>query len=169
MVFEFLRHPNDQEKNIVESTIEKMSPGKKRLLKLGKTGNYVFHGSPNGDIKMLEPRRCKVENSDDSLVFATEAPEVAIFRSMISRNIFPDDDNYASLFGMRRGKLYFEVSPSVFKELNNSKEGYVYVIPKSEFKKLSKIELVLHEPIQPVEVIRVTSKDLPEGIMVMKR
>lgn len=170
-MFEFPRHSNNKENIPDEPEAEKISPEKERLLGLEQTGNFVFHGSPDGNIDKLEPRQPVIgvenKNHGSPRVAAAAQAEIAIFRSIINESNFPGK-GYASGFGARDGKLYFEVSDIIFRNIGN-KEGYVYIMLKSDFEELSTIEFGASKSIKPIEVIRVTSKDLPSGVIVMHK
>lgn len=154
---------------------------KEKLLSLEKTGNYVFHGSPNGAIKSLEPRQgthiTDLKNPKESSILdgkpavsATPFGDLAIFRAIInSENI--DLNDWNSGFGITNGTTRsFRVSSSEVLDQAQGKKGYVYVFDRNKFEPYDRdgharqesMEWRSYTSVQPIEVIEVTSDDLPD-------
>ena len=148
----------------------KIGRGKEILMNLEKEGLYVFHGSTEL-IEELEPRQAKVwdkekkemtEHGEPSVV-ATPFAEIAIFRAVISNKIKAEDGKNYSSFGFDGEKPFFETTPSVLK---NAKDaiGYVYVLKKEDFIKISPMEWRSDKKLKPVRTFEVHFQDLPENI-----
>ena len=113
----------------------------KRLQELEITGKYVFHGSPHGDIKILEPRQGRhipdLSKPDtlmldgDPAVSATPDAELAIFAAIVNSTNIPF--SHTSGFGIRNGEKEFRISSYEALKAVDSKKGYVYVLNKHEF------------------------------------
>ena len=157
-----------------------MSSNKERILELEKTGKYVFHGSANGEIKELEPRQSthvtdlskpteSSINDGDPAVAATPYAQIAIYRAIVNSNNI--HFKHTSGFGFSSPtNIYYRVdSEKTLQEIFNNKVGYVYIFNKADFKPYNRdrdpsedeMEWRCYKPIKPVEVIKVTSNDLP--------
>lgn len=149
-----------------------------KLTKLEETGNYVFHGSPDGDIKVLEPRQAVhypfLPESDEMVldgepaVSATPYADIATFRAMINKANIPFD--YNNGFGSTiKGVRNFSVSSEKVLEVVKNKNGFVYVLDKKEFKPYSRngearesnMEWRSNTPVKPIDVVKVGYDDLP--------
>ncbi|MBP9856066.1 MAG: hypothetical protein KBC48_02050 [Candidatus Pacebacteria bacterium] len=159
-----------------------MSPNKQKILELEKTGEYVFHGSTNGEIEILEPRQSThiedITNLDDDgepdglpAVAATPYAEIAIFRAIVNgANLSMP---HTSGFGFKRDhkdQMYFRIRPEeALDQVYDNKKGYVYIFNKTDFEPYlrdgepdeSAMEWRCYKPIKPLEIIEVTSADLP--------
>ena len=153
---------------------------KEKLALLQETNQYVFHGSPDGTIEVLEPKQSTylpeaskpAESIPDGkpAISATPYADLATFRAIINNQNIPLKE-YASGFGIDGdGKRTFQVSTEEVLEYVKGKKGYVYVFDKNKFEPYSRdgrprsiyMEWRAYEPIKPVEVIEVTDEDLPE-------
>jgi hypothetical protein len=148
-----------------------------KLLDLEKTGNYVFHGSSRGDIEFLEPRQARyvpdmskpTESALDGepAVCATPHAEFAIFKAIINRENVPFA--HRSGFGFHEDEKYFGVSSKEVLAAVTGKKGFVYVLDRNSFKPYSRtgqatersMEWRSYGEIKPMEVIEVSSDDLP--------
>jgi hypothetical protein len=150
---------------------------KEKLLQMEKTGKYAFHGSPEANIEILEPRQGThipdmskpTEMVDDGkpAISATPYVELAIFRAVINGVNAPFDHN--SGFDVNEGVASFSVSSEKVLEAVEGKKGYVYVFNKNEFEPYSRdgeikeglMEWRSYSTVKPIEIIEVTSDDLP--------
>jgi hypothetical protein len=158
-----------------------MSLNKQKILELEKTGKYVFHGSNNGNIEVLEPRQSYHFNNPEDLeekgspdgepaVAATPYAEIAIFRAIVNGGNI--QSHHLSGFGFKQNKkdqMYFSLEPiEAVNEAYDNKKGFVYVFNKADFKPYlrdgqadeSAMEWRCDKTIKPLEVIEVTSADL---------
>lgn len=155
-----------------------MSPQEK-LSYLEETNQHVFHGSPDGTIKILEPRQSShipdISKPDEIIldgkpaVAATPHAELATFRAIINGKNIPIKHN--SGFGTTGGKTHFRVSSAEVLEHAKGKKGYVYVFDRKDFKPYDRersenpregaMEWRAHTSVKPLEVIEVSSDDLP--------
>lgn len=103
---------------------------KEKLNKLELTDNYVFHGSSDGTIQLLEPRQgshvpdlskpTKIILDGKPAVSATPYVEIAIFRAMINNKNVPF--SHTSGFGINHDSKEFRVSSEkVLKEIKEKK------------------------------------------------
>jgi hypothetical protein len=159
----------------INKTLE-ISQSKERLIEMENSGKYVFHGSPNGDIKILEPKQGKhvpdLSKPEETIldgnpaVSATPYAEFAIFRAIINKKNSP---GFNSGFGFKNKKREFHVSSQEVLEITKDKKGFVYVFNKDEFEPYSRngkphkdlMEWRSYEKVKPVDVIEVTYDDLP--------
>lgn len=151
---------------------------KERLFELEQTGNHLFHGSPDGDIETLEPRQGNhvpdlnkpTETIPDGMpaVSATPYADMATFKAIINKKNVPI--SHTSGFGTSpSGEKQFRVSSEEVLEHAKDKKGYVYVFDKNEFEPYSRngganeysMEWRSYNSVRPVDVIEVTSDDLP--------
>ena len=147
--------------------------GRKRLLELQETGEYVFHGSLN-DIDILEPRQAfiwdeekgkRVKDGNPS-VFATPYADIAIFRALVNRQGVNEPSR--SQFGEEKEKgLSFAATKNLL-EAAKGKRGKVYVLKKEDFDHCFGSECVAEREVVPVEVIEVHFDDLPPSITVLE-
>ncbi|GEM_PF-1067652 len=151
---------------------EKNPTPREKLLALEKEGIFVFHGSPVGGIEALEPRQAVIGRNQkkhgEPCVAATGFAEIAIFRAIINYENFPE--GCASTFGLKHGLPYFETTEAIRENLTG-KTGYVYVFNKSDFEQFGKsnFESRCNKKIKPIEIIEVTSNDLPKNIVRVEK
>jgi hypothetical protein len=156
----------------------KNNMSKQELLKLEKENKYVFHGSPRGDLEVLEPRQGKhvPDNKKpkedildgDPAVSATPFVQLAIFRAIINEKNVPFSHN--SGFGTDgEGKLQLSVSSTDVLIEVQGKRGFVYFFDKKLFKPYSRdgkvnektMEWRSYKPVVPLGVIEVDLNYLP--------
>ncbi len=160
-----------------------------KLLELESSCEYLFHGSANPDIEILEPRQSThipdlTKPKDfildgDPAVSATPNLEMAIFRSIINgRNI---DIPHTSGFGYKNEEIYFRVSHEEVLKKAEGKEGYIYVFNKNDFTPYTRMgeedgkgkgidfEWRAYKPVKPVQVIPVGYEDLPKNIKILNK
>lgn len=154
---------------------------REKLFELEASGNHVFHGSDNGNIETMEPRQgthvVDTSNPEESSILdgnpavaATPHAELAIFRAIINgRNIpFPHVTGFGTT---KNGEKHFSISDEKILEAVKDKKGYVYVFDKKDFKPYDRnipenprpqsMEWRSDQPVKPLDVIEVTSDDLP--------
>lgn len=151
--------------------------GREYLLGLEKTGLYVFHGSPDGDIQILEPRQAhhvpdlskpkELIPDGEPAVSATWVADFAIFRALINRKNTPPGTTSGFGFTTSGEKEFRLPSEEIFESLRD-KVGFVYVFKKSDFAPYSRnstpsersMEWRAASLVSPVEVVRVSYKDI---------
>ncbi len=161
------------EKTNFENNKEKRN-SKEYLHSLESQGLYVFHGSPF-DLGELEPQQAhqSVQQNDGSFievpdgepaVYATPNVDVAIFMSLFNGTNF--SDIYSGFYPSLEGP-HFWISQNAFDQLQKSSaSGFIYVFNMEDFKPQSSLESVSYNKVKPLEIIKVTIKDLPENIEV---
>ena len=150
---------------------------REKLLEMEKSGKYMFHGSPD-EIKILEPRQPysfdkkleKMVEDGGPAVAGTPYADVAIFRAIVNRKNVPE--HYWSGFGYDPDNkmLHFEVSRDTYKQIGD-KFGYVHVLNKKDFRpkdpqNLEGMDWRSEKVLQPMQVIKVSSEDLPKNIQI---
>ena len=149
--------------------IEKV--GKERLLDLEREGKYLFHGS-GFKLDTLEPRQAHNHPTSDKkipdgepAVFASELANVAIFMAVISKPNTPS--GFRSGFsGRGDGSVEYRVTKETMDQIKNAK-GYVHVFDRNNFQRRGdSSEWISTKPVQPIEIIEVSEKDLPNNIEV---
>lgn len=141
------------------------------MLTLEKEGKYLFHGS-GYKLDTLEPRQAhnspnigeKIPDGEPA-VFASELSNIAIFMAVISKPNAPR--NLRSGFsGGVGGNVKFRATQATIDQIKNAK-GYVHVFDRDNFHKRDETgEWISVKPVQPVEIIEVSEKDLPDNIEV---
>ncbi len=158
--------------------VEKIKSGKEILKELETEGKYLFHGSPNGEIKVFEPRQSlhvpdtsKVTETipdGNPGVSASPYPELAIFRAIINgKNVEIDHTNG---FGSTGPTLQYNVSSKEVLERAKGKNGYVYVFNRSDFTPYSRLgeaneqsmEWRSYKEVEPIQVVEVKYDDMPD-------
>lgn len=149
------------------------------LREMERTGNYLFHGSPDGTIETLEPRQGthtedsgKIIEDGDPAVSATPYLDLAVFRGIVNKkNIkFPHTSGFGLTRNSESNMLLFDISDEqTLTEAFNNKTGFVYVFNRSDFRPYSRnniaddasMEWRSFAPVQPIEIIEIHSEDLP--------
>lgn len=154
--------------------------GREQIERLATTGEYVFHGSPVGQIETFEPRQAHDLGTPDEepAVFATELPDIAIFMALVNhQNSINPDQPYQSGTSVERDDegAYFVKDLRATQNLLDgarlpSARGYVYVFPIQHFARREKKqgEFRCLEGIKPLYAISVSSRDLPRSIRVIE-
>ena len=148
--------------------------GRENLLSLEKTGKYLFHGSGQ-KINILETRQAynypnnEIKNRiPDGVpaVFASDIVDIPIFMAIINNQNAPEGAR-SGFSGNSKDGFEFRATKSTFDQIKNAK-GYVYVFDKNLFRKREgrANEYISILPVEPLEIIEVTEKDLPESIVV---
>lgn len=144
--------------------------GREKLKKLETEGKYVFHGSENQGISVLEPRQAytvvegKSIEDDKPAVHASPLSDIAIFMSLVNSKNCPK--GFDSGFEYRNGKLVLYASRESLDQLNENSRGFVYVLPNNQFVQRGKVQSIAYDKIEPFEVIEVTKDDLPKDIEI---
>lgn len=173
--------------NAERDSLEPTEPtARERLETMERSGEYVFHGSPNGEIEIFEPRQAhdydlstrEARPDGPPAVFAAPEADIAIFRALVngarrvdkqhshaSRMSVTTEDGHKSLhFAANRNSLDGARLPGT--------TGYVYVFRRSDFTQRTKegkqAEWTSLEPVTPVTVIVVKPHDLPPNIEVIE-
>ncbi|MFH1454802.1 MAG: hypothetical protein ABIF22_00535 [bacterium] len=157
----------------MKESFEKITNNKEKLHNLEETGQYLFHGSPTGNIEILEPRQSehfpdknKPIKDGEPAVSTTPYSDIAIFRSIINR----ENIHGSSGFGIDDDKLKFSISSEKVLEEVVGKVGYVYVFDRKDFEPYSRegeateksMEWRSYKNVKPIEIIEVNFDDLPE-------
>lgn len=139
-----------------------------------KQKGFLFHGSPNGNIKVIEPRAANDADSEneynnDTAVFAADDPGSSILFAVVNRSIIPDElQKYDWEVNWELdGKVYAKLSVQ-WKEILEKNIGYLYVLPSDSFsKKPEGGQYKSYEKVIPTNVIKVKLKDAIElGITI---
>jgi hypothetical protein len=134
-----------------------------RLEDAARSGEVLFHGSNARAIDVFEPRdQLTARDRPVRAVFATSDPLWAMFFAVIDRAeavglwntcLRPEDT------GLTRSRYFFAVSG---KSRSVWTEGAVYLLPRSAFQPSDmSAEWIAFEPVEPLEVVRVTRDDFP--------
>lgn len=132
-----------------------------KILNYKKEG-YLFHGSPNPDITVLEPRQANdsdknIYNSDNA-VYASDNPLVCIIG--IVENSFKGLPGTFGLGSYGNGPLIAEI-PKSWKERVEKSSGNLYILPPESFEKGSVRgwQWKSFQSVAPVDKILVTLND----------
>lgn len=150
--------------------IEKIQSGRERLKSLELENRYVFHGSENPNISVLEPRQAYTvvdgENLEDDkpAIHASPISEIAIFMAIVNMKNCPLGFN--SGFEHRNSKTILHASKESLDQLNENSKGYVYVLPKEDFSPRGAVQSISYKESSPLQIVEVTKSDLPKEIEV---
>ncbi len=102
---------------------------------------FVFHGSPNGNISILEPRlAADIDKSNlfnnDTAVFAALSPMAAILIACMSLTLVPPEKRkeFWSIGSSDKDNRICARIPSKWKPFVITNHGFVYVLPGESFK-----------------------------------
>jgi len=103
-----------------------------------KEQGYLFHGSPKGEISILEPREAKDTNRDnffnnDCAVFASKLPDACIF-ALLSEEHIPKNllNGQVRIKSTQDEHLRAEI-PAIWKPYMENNTGTLYVLPPQTF------------------------------------
>ena len=112
----------------------------KSLQEYGRQG-FVFHGSPNGNISILEPRpAADIDKSNsfnnDTAVFAALSPMAAILIACMSLTLVPPEKRkeFWSIGSSDKDNRICARIPSKWKPFVITNHGFVYVLPGESFR-----------------------------------
>lgn len=127
---------------------------------------YLFHGSTNDNIDVLQPKLANdmdINNSfnNDCAVFASRLPEVSIF-GLISTKSVPEEilDDQPIVVGRNRDKHLFVEIPIKLKPYIEKNTGVLYVLPSTTFD-LNQIgwQVKSKEEVKPIDKISIEFED----------
>ena len=160
-----------------ENTIEERKAGRGILLDLEAENRYVFHGSENPSIDMMEPRQAYNYKDDiqepdgDPAVFASSKVDYAILMAIVNSTNCPQ--GYHSSAGTQvdeKGEVILKLwmDKQAYDQLTDSSEGYVYVFDRDLFVQRNErgVEYMSKAPVTSVRKVRVTKGDLPTYVEV---
>ena len=165
-------------KELIEAGILK---GRKALEELDKSGNYVYHGSPQ-KLHRLEPRQAHQFNPEtgerkhdgEPAVAAAGNYDMAIFMAVL-RGMGDKGKGDWSSFGRAPSSdkekiLFFKATKNMLDNAKDKKPiGYVHVFNKSEFEKHSgHDEWRAYTQVEPAYVVEVGVEDLPKDIEIVE-
>jgi len=133
-----------------------------------KEQGYLFHGSPQGDISVLEPRESKDANSNntfnnDCAVFASKLPDACIF-ALLSEERIPKNllNGQISIKSTHDGHLKAEI-PAAWKPYMENNTGTLYVLPPETFTlNTPGWQVKSKEAVTPIDKIDVGFDDFKE-------
>ena len=151
--------------------------GREALSWLENHGSWVSRGSMHR-LDHLEPRQAlsrdqvsgeMVPDSEPG-VSATDSLDIAIFRSLISRHRDATAGKpHLSSFGKTGDEVMYSTTEDALERArSHSTVGYVHVFPRSDFVSYNDFEFRVNHSVEPVYVVAVKGKDLPEGIDVVE-
>ncbi|OGY39545.1 MAG: hypothetical protein A2418_03265 [Candidatus Brennerbacteria bacterium RIFOXYC1_FULL_41_11] len=152
----------------------KNKKGRDLLLELERTGQYVFHGSEDGEIEVFEPRQAfnfiggkKVED-DKPGVHATPVVAVAIFMALFNGKNCPQGFSSSFVWDKNKHKVIFSATKQGIDQLKmGDASGYVYIFDKGLFQWRKHIEYISYNVAKPIKKIKVDFSDLPEDIKII--
>ncbi len=152
--------------NKVDDNQEILSASEK-LLDYQSQG-YLFHGSPNMNIEILEPRKSKEvdprkEFNIDTAVFASSSALLTIiFGAVPERNRLPEEIRAKTWHtDWPDGKISSRI-PKEWKEFVMKNIGYVYILPKDTFTENKGLQYKSKLAVKPIDKIPVTLSDFIE-------
>lgn len=132
-----------------------------KILKYKEEG-YLFHGSPNPDISVLEPRQANDTKekpfNTDTAVYASSNPQVCI--AGIVKNSFKGLNGSWNMGCYEEASLTAEI-PKSWKQFVEKALGTLYVLPSKSFTKgnMNGWQEKSLQSIVPVDRINVTFDD----------
>lgn len=154
----------------MNESIERIQSGREILKNLEELNIYVFHGSENPGISVLEPRQAytriagaKVED-DKPAIHASPLSDIAILMALVNINNCPNGFN--SGFERRGEKLVLCCSQQGLDQLNENSRGYIYVLSKDDFIPRGKSQAISYTGSKPLRVVEVRKEDLSEDLEI---
>jgi len=163
----------------MHESVENIQLGREKLLELEKQGEYVFHGSDNPNLDLLEPRQAYnhrdggKEPDGEPAVFASSKADYAIMMALINNKNCPKGfRSSAGTMTDDRGEaqLHLKIRKDALVQLDDNSVGYVYVFDKNSFqpKNNAGVEHISFTTVVPTEKIFVTKSDLPPHVEVFE-
>lgn len=156
--------------DFIQSILQKKS--KYELDILEKTGNFLFHGTENPNIKIFEPRQAYNykgtvgEPDGEPAVFASDRVDYAILMAIVNKNNCPS--GFSSGANWTNGILKLRVSRKGYQQLDGQTRGYVYVFNKTDFEQRNEghTEYVSYKLVEPVRKFGVKKSDLSQNLQI---
>lgn len=146
-----------------------------QLLEYKKQG-YVFHGSTNPNITVIEPRSATDNDKDntfnnDTAIFATKVPEASVVFACNSIDNVPREIGGGNwkIGGTEDGKLIANY-PKKWQPYITKNTGYVYVLSSSTFTDIGGWQVKSKQAVTPIAKIPVSFSDFEKlgGIIFWK-
>lgn len=152
----------------VKEKEDSLSP-KERLHNIERIGNFLFHGS-FGKFDYLEPRQAyhavqgmeEFETHGEPGVFATDSADLAVFKAIMNGDNFPGK-KLLMKYSSHNNQLHFATNQVISGDLTD-KKGFVYILDREHFTKISDSEYKITSKIIPEDIISVSGNDLPSNI-----
>ncbi len=150
----------DTQSDILNEPVDDISNFEKVLNYQGD--GYLFHGSDNPDIDVLEPRLAKDSSGNtfnsDTAVYASSNPQVCIMG--IVSNSFKGLKGSWNLGNKGGSDLTAEI-PSTWRDFVEKSHGILYVLPSNTFVKASPNawQAKSTEPVKPVDKVELSFDD----------
>lgn len=154
----------------MQESLESPTSGREILLNLESEGKYVFHGSDNPYLEILEPRQAytmvegEKEDDDKPGVHASPFVDIAILMAIINQKNCKDGFN--SGFERENGKLILSVDQKALDQLDDTSAGYVYVFAKEDFIPRGGSQAISYVSVNPIRMIEVKKEDLSKDIVI---
>jgi hypothetical protein len=135
------------------------------LIHLSKKDKYLMHGSPQGNIKVFEPRvQTSFYGKQVKAVFASSDGIWSMFFAILNRTILSQYRNGCFSVDKNstiRNRYFFSV-PAGMLERNPWVHGFVYVLPKSGFQQSdTPNEWICSNSVVPLTKLHVMHSDFP--------
>ena len=140
-----------------------------RLIRYGKCGKYVFHGSPRLIDGLLLPHKTTRTNTDGMVIYEGTSLHVtpwlyvalnymttATQTCNTSVNLLQAENTI--VINCMDGK---QMAPAAL-QLLFARGGYIYVLPSESFSTangLGMLEMISRKPVQPVHYLRLSKND----------
>lgn len=142
------------------------------------TRGYLFHGSPRGDIELLEPRQAIHHGQPDGApaVCAGKNLQDSVFISLFNRSRLEDPSSGASGWSRDNGgPTTYTATRNVIETAKTSK-GYLYLLDSDDFAWVvledpihkTKRELRSLKPVKPLAKIEVSISDFEHKVKEVK-
>lgn len=136
-----------------------------KLKQLAKTNKYVFHGSADGNLKVLIPKQAKSFNKNyhEPAVWAADNTQQATFMAVLGSR----KTGGWSVKDEGRNYDFFIHRSDMERAKAENWKGFVYVFSRVEFKHNDGPEWYSTESVKPLLCMPVSLNDLPRGIRLM--
>lgn len=125
---------------------------------------FIFHGSNNKTLEILEPRKQTLFNSQPTeAVFASTEPMWSVFYAVFDRSKAVGSFRNGCLVYKNRKYHYYALNKSIADQRPWT-SGMIYILPKSKFtkvdnRKISFDEWVCYESVKPIGQLEVSLED----------
>lgn len=139
------------------------------LIEIGKRG-YLFHGTNEGDLKIIEPRVAsdlnKTPENIQKEIYATNIPAIAMFHAIL--NCSKKSKKFDYRWGFSGNLENYEIKFLADQEtLQKMSDGYLYFFESNKFRKGEGVQFISEKSQIPVCKILIRKEDFKHKIEII--